>query len=306
MESDHILSILSRDPWKATPPERDPLYFRTWQRTSVALQKALRQWIPDLYFRDITRFEDRDTAYQLIVYAASRPYYGQARTEFTFDMADPGALPAALRSIGHATQGVLMPVEQRLRVGRRPDVARHYMPVWYQDILIAVKKKPKILMRILADEARLINAVIDLGTSRDAASVSRFLRVAAAVLRIFLGEDMRQLIPMLLDVAAQVLTEILAERNRPPGGLDNLLDTGTFHDHHAPAARRPDRRVRDEKDRNNRRPNGGSQVGDAGIVADINPGGGEPASELVQIDNAHRLVQYFLGAGAPLDRQGKP
>src|SRR5277367_1870803 len=100
MESGHILSFLSRDPWNTTPPERDPRYFRTWQRTSVALQKALRQWIPNLYFRETTRFEDRDTAFQLIVYAACRPCYGQARTEFTFDMADPQALTAALRSIG--------------------------------------------------------------------------------------------------------------------------------------------------------------------------------------------------------------
>jgi hypothetical protein len=303
MESDQILSFLSRDPWKNAPTEQDPVYFRTWQRTSIALQRGLRRWIPNLYFRDTARFEDRDTAYQLILYAACRPCYGQPRIEFTFDMADPSALTAALRSIGHATQLVLAPMEQRLRAEGRPQLALRYMPVWYQDIILAVKKKPKSLIRLLANEAKLIDAIIDLGTSRDAAAAARFLRTAHAVLRTVLGDDMRELIAMLLAEAGRTL----AEQNRPPGSVGHLLDTGVLDNHDVPSTGSPDSRVRSEENRDDRHPDGCGEVSNAGIVSDVNLRGGKPAGELIQVGNADGSVdswiKYFLGAGAPPDGQ---
>ncbi len=301
MESDHILSFLSRDPWNTAPAERDPLYFRAWQRTSVGLQKALRQSIPGLYFHDSHRFEDRAMAYQLVVYAACRPCYGQPRTEFTFDMADPRALAAALRSIGHATQMVLAPIEKRLRAEGRLVVARRYMPVWYQDIILEVKKQPKLLIRLLASEAKLIDAVIDLGTSRHAASVSRFLRTANLVLRSLLGEDLRELIPLILTQAARTL----AERHRPLSRGGDLGDAGILENDNAPTPRCPDSRVRIEKDRDNGSPDSRGQVRDAGIISDINTRGSQPAAELVQIVEPNSLIQYFLGAGGPTDGQIK-
>jgi hypothetical protein len=301
MKSNQVFSLLASDPWNSAPPERDPHYFRTWQRVSIALQKALRQWIPDFYFRDTTRFEDRDTAHQLIVYSACRPCFGQPKTEFTFDMADPGALNAAMRSIGHATQLALSPIEHRLRAEGRAPLARRYTPVWYQDILIAVKKKPKLLIRLLAEEAKLIDAVIDLGTSRDQASVSRFVRTANAALRSVLGRDMRELISPMLNEAARVL----AEQNRPAGGIDSLIDRGILQNDHMRPARSPDRRIGGQEDGDHRRANGACQVSDAGIIADVHTGPGEPAGELIQVGDAHRLMKYFLGAGAPADRQIK-
>ncbi len=301
MESDQILLLLSSDPWKNAPAERDPLYFRTWQRTSIALQKALRQWIPELYFRDTARFEDRDTAHQLIVYAASRPCYGLPKTEFTFDMSDPGALPAAMRSIGHQTQLALAPIEQRLRAEGRQELAHRYMPVWYQDILRAVKKKPKLLVRLLADESKLIDAVIDLGTSRDAPSANRFLRAANAALRTVVGDDMRPLIPRVLEHA----TRVLAERNRAPGSVDHLIDRRIPDDDHTLSTRSPDSRVGSEEDRHHGRANSGREMSNAGIVPDVHTNAREPDRQLIQVNDAHRLIEYFLGAGAPSDRQFK-
>src|ERR1700720_3746265 len=63
--------------WRNSPEERDPRYFQAWQQASLALQKALRQWIPELYFRDTARYEDRERSYPLIVYQASRLCFGR-------------------------------------------------------------------------------------------------------------------------------------------------------------------------------------------------------------------------------------
>src|SRR5579863_201897 len=127
--------VALRPAWKNAPGERDPRYFQAWQQTSLALQRALRNWIPEIYFRDTARYEDRDASYPLIVYQATRLCFGRARTEFTYDVADPETLPAAFRMIGQALRKVLTGVETELHESGRPELARRYAPVWHQDIL---------------------------------------------------------------------------------------------------------------------------------------------------------------------------
>lgn len=205
MQNQDISLELMHPAWTNAPAERDPRYFQTWQRVSIAFQKALRTWIPELYFRDHARYEDRDTAYQLVVYQACRICYGRPKTEFTYDVADPDALPAAFRTIGRSIQTSLSKIEKRLHAEGRPQLARRYAPVWYQDVLVAVRKKPKPLIDLLAREAALINAVIDLGTTRDQAAVNRFSRASTNTFRSVFGMDMQELGGRMLQEATRVL-----------------------------------------------------------------------------------------------------
>ncbi len=194
MLHEEISAMLNRAPWTDAPAERDPRYFQTWQRVSLAIQKGLRAWIPELYFRNhIELYEDRESANHLVVYEACRLYYGRPKTEFTYDVADPETLPRACRTIGRAMQSVLGRIEKRLQESGRAELGRRYKPVWHQDILRAVLKKPKPLVQLLANESLLIDAVIDLGTSRSAASVSRLIRAEGIALRRVFGTDMRKL-----------------------------------------------------------------------------------------------------------------
>jgi hypothetical protein len=132
-------------------------YFGAWQNVSMALQKALRQAIPEFYFRVAARYADRESAYPLLVYTASRICRGRPRTEFTYDVADPEALPCALHLIGRSLQAVLARIEARLHQAGRPELARRYAPVWHEDVLRAVRKKPRPLIGLIGDEAALIN-----------------------------------------------------------------------------------------------------------------------------------------------------
>jgi len=195
--------------WRNTPQERDARYFPVWQQTSLALQTAMRKWIPEMYFRNTARYEDRDGAYPLIVYQASRLCFGRARTEFTYDVADPQTLPAALRMIGQALRRILAGVETTLRESGRPQLARRYAPVWHEDILNAVQKRPKRLLELLGDEAALINAVIDLGTNRRMDAVKPFAKAASGALRNLYREDMRVLALRALEEATGVLTRLV-------------------------------------------------------------------------------------------------
>jgi len=279
MTSDEILVLLASAAWRNAPEETDPLYFRTWQRASIALQRALRRWTPEIYFRDAARFEDRGEAFSVVVYAGSRVFYGRPKTEFTYDVADPRTLELALRAIGRPIQNILGPMSGRLEGIGQPALGRRYAPVWHHDVLAAVKKRPKRLIALLAREAKIIDAVIDLGTSRNAGAAYRCAKISNATLRNMLlpaaGDDMRELLPAILNEATIVLAAIGAH------GIDHLGDGGILEDDDAIAARPPEEGAGDQENRDYGNSHGGGEVGDAGIVANVDARGSKPAGQIV-------------------------
>lgn len=203
---DYTALLLASEPgWMNAPNESEPGYFAAWQKVSLALQRALRQWVPEIYFRDAANYEDRPAAYPLLVYEASKMCFGRPRTEFTYDLADPDTLPRAMYMIGQSLQRVLAGVERRLYDEGRPELARRYAPIWYEDILRAVRAKPRPLITLLGDEALFINAVIDLGSARKLEAVKPFARTANLALRTIYDMDLRTLAPTLLAEATKAL-----------------------------------------------------------------------------------------------------
>jgi hypothetical protein len=203
---DRAALLLATHPaWTGAPQEWHPAYFPTWRAVSLAVQQALRCWIPEIYFRDPARYEDRDAAFPLLVYAASRPCSGRPRTEFTYDMADTEVLPRALHQIGASLQSVLETVERSLYDGGRPALARRYAPRWHQDVLRAVQRKPRPLLSLLGDEAAVVNALVGLGSGRKMQAVKPFARSASMALRTMYGEDLRPLSLRLMEEATRTL-----------------------------------------------------------------------------------------------------
>src|SRR5579871_2548998 len=284
--------VLANEIMCKSPRERDPRYFRTWQRVSLALQRALRAWISERCLQDVVRFQDRDAAYPILVYAACRLSYGRPKTEFTFDVADPGVLASALHNIGMSLKLVLEPVEKRLHAAGMSELARRYTAVWRQDILRTVKNKSKPLIALLAAEAKLVDGVIDLGTSGD---IRRFNRTANAALRNVAGEDMRDLIDLVLKEAIRVLTE------EQPCGVDNLVDVGVAQHDHAPAAGSPHRGVGGKENSDHRDSHRGSQMTDPRIVSDVQPAAGEPSGQIIEVVVSDRAIEVVFGARDPFD-----
>ena len=216
-----------------TPAERDPRYFQTWQRVSLALQKTLRAWVPEMLYRqDPARYEDRGDGRYWVVYEACRAFYGHPRTEFTYDVADPDALPAALRSIGRSMQTVLTRISERLHEAGNHPLARRYGGVWHLDILDTVRKKPKRLIGLLACESALIDAVIDWGALRNAAAAKRFSKALATAARIY-GVPLEELRTKVLEETRRVLATQIADSS------NDALNCGTPQNGDARTARGP-------------------------------------------------------------------
>jgi hypothetical protein len=215
----------------------------------------------------------------VIVYQASRLCHGRPRTEFTYDLRDypecQTTLEISWKLTGRAIQAVLSRIEQRLLEAGMTELAHRYAPVWHQDVLMAVKKKPKPYVDLMTAESAVINAVIDLGTERSAESASRFRKTVHLNLRKVCGMDLQGLGSGVLDEATRVLS------CSQPSCSDHVGNRRTFEHSNMPAAGSPDTRIAGEKDGDHGRAHGRRQMRDAGIVTDIDARRRDPASQLV-------------------------
>ena len=278
------------------PRERDPRYFRTWQRVSLALQRVMREWIPERHFRELRRFEDRDVAYQVLVYAAARLFYSRSKTEFTYDVAEPNVPQSAMYNIGIPLRLALEPAEVRLRKAGLKELSRRYSRAWREDILRMVEQRPRTLIALLAAEAKLIDSIIDLGTSGD---LPRFIRTSNAAMRRVLRQDMRDLIRPALEEARKVLTE------QAKSGFDQTLDTGVFEHQNLFGARRPECRVGGQENGDRRDSDSGRQMRDSGVIADVERGGGEPAGKVVEVVVPDSVLDSIIRSCDPPDGNRK-
>lgn len=188
----------------------------------MRLQNCFRTWIPEKYFQDITQFEDRERAYPMLVYQVAHLFRGCASGEFTYNFHDyPDCrltLAWALKMTGLPLQRILAGVESRLSGAGMPELARRYSPVWYQDLVVGVRKKPKPFLELLQAESKFIDALVDLGMNRTPSGVQIFSKAANQALRkVYGGQgpgpqgmDLRSLGTMALAQATEVLASSAA------------------------------------------------------------------------------------------------
>jgi hypothetical protein len=234
----------------AAPPERDGRHFRTWQRVSVQIQREVRSFAAATFFSEESRTaSDLDRAFTMVVYSSCQPYFGRRPMEFTYDIGDLVTLSTVLRLIGRGMQARLAQVSAGIHSD--PRLKRRFLPVWHLDILKAVKNKPRTLIEMLAREGCMINALIELGTMRDARTAKRFMKTTAAAARI-LGVDSEAL----LDLVVRT-------------GSENLVNGRIFEDDDVFSPGSPDEWIGGDEDRDHGSAYGCGQVADAGIVPDI-------------------------------------
>ena len=155
------------------------------------------------------------------------------------------------------------------------ELAHRYAPVWHQDVLVAVKKKPKPYVDLLMAESAVINAAIDLGTERSVEAANRFAKTVHLNLRKVYGMDLQALGVGALEEATRALAQIAASRS------DDLGDAGALENSDVRAAGSPDARIAGEEDGDDGRADGSGQMRDAGVVADVDARRRDPAGQLV-------------------------
>jgi hypothetical protein len=233
-----------------TPPERDARHFRTWQKVSVQAQREVRSFVARSFFADEARVAAKlNRAFLIVVYSSCQPCYGRPQLDFTYDMSDLGWMTTVLRFIGRPLQARLAEVSAGLRTNER--LRRRFAPVWHVDILNTVKKRPQALLELLAREAAMVNALIELGIRRNARAQNKLSKTTDCAARA-LGVDSNALLDQILKT-----------------GAENLVDGRILKRGDALPPRRPDARIGGHENRDHRSPHGGGQMADPGIVSDV-------------------------------------
>jgi hypothetical protein len=238
---DHLQHFL--DVSASAPPERDTRHFRTWQRVSVEVQRGVRTLVAQTFLDG-----DIDRAFTIVVYSCCQPCYGRRPMEFAYDFGDAATLSSALRLIGRSLKARLAVLSERIT---DPRLKRRFAPVWHLDILQTAKNKPRLLIELLAREASMVNALIDLGTVGTERSARKFVKAVVAVARV-------------AGVDSTVLQDLVLRT-----GVENLVDGRVFEDDDSLAAGSPDARIGGDEYRDHGSADGCGQMADAGIVSDV-------------------------------------
>jgi hypothetical protein len=223
--------------WFEAPRERTPSFFPTFIRVSVAIQTRLRRRLPEIYLADIERFRDTRMVYPLLVYAASRPFSSQSRTDFSYDILNSKLMRRFHYSVRRNLPKTLEQVSQRLRAAGMDDVAKHYREVKSSEIIELVDRL-KICRRrleaVLVAEARLIDALFQFAGSNGLPPKARTKVIANVskewllLLRgLYARKDFRMIGPELVAVAGDIISLVRAE-GPGSGGIshDRIADFG--------------------------------------------------------------------------------
>jgi hypothetical protein len=149
--------------WLDAPGERDPGFFPVYARVSVAVQRAIRVWLPYVYFSDLDRYGTLDAAFPLIVYQASRPFAGRPKYDFSYDVTNERCVAGFFRMAASQLSGELARAEELLLRAGEKRTAAFYSPKQARSILSSVQRKPRLLYSLLVADAFLVSALVNLG-----------------------------------------------------------------------------------------------------------------------------------------------
>jgi hypothetical protein len=159
--------------WLRAPGERDSLFFDVYSKVSVAVQRALRRWLPYVYFSDLSRFEDAALAYPLLFYRSTYPCSGRPRSDFAYDLVAPDSPGVARPWAARILATALARAERLLIAGGRRDLARRYRPWRAHDVLDGILLRPRFINELLTNDAFFIDRLVGLGLAgRELASQS--------------------------------------------------------------------------------------------------------------------------------------
>ncbi len=150
--------------WRHAPLESEPRFFPVFSAVSVALQRAMRKWLPYLYFSELDHYDNPTAAYPLLVYPFIRPSAGEPRFEFTSDLLEFQSPRLSRRSTVKQLASTLKFTREFLLAAGKTATARFYCPDRAAPILARLQRQPRYLNALLAAETYLVDTFVGMGT----------------------------------------------------------------------------------------------------------------------------------------------
>ncbi len=150
--------------WSEAPSERSARYAVVYPRASIALQTAMREWIPSLYFDGVDRLDDLDMAQGMIAWRASRPAVGEHVDRLSYDILDPEMMTRCFFWVERNIRPILsslLPITRKLDCSRRG----FFDPRNTKRILLRLRRAQRGFQMILKVEEDIITQMVKLVAS---------------------------------------------------------------------------------------------------------------------------------------------
>jgi hypothetical protein len=199
--------------WKTAPPEKSAEYFPAHARVSMAVQNALRRWVPFLWFADPERLERALASHAVLAYRAGSIYRGKRRTDFTYDTMSTEWFRPFFRPARRPLAAVLKVVREQLLADGKLTLAKRYYPAHRCQILTRLRKQRRLMHDLVSGEGAIVGDILKFGLSLrevDGPAASKAATVCMRRLRVHLrsmlpGADFGPLAPWLLFEATNAL-----------------------------------------------------------------------------------------------------
>lgn len=150
---------------RQSPPEPHTDFLRSASLVSVALQMALRVWLPWLWTSRAGALDNFATTAALLVYSCARAFLPRSRQCFSFDVLDDATPKALIYSVKRALATPMEEMRKTL-VSLGHGEARSFAESRKSGVLRFIEKDRRIVDRILAHERQLVECHIRLASLR--------------------------------------------------------------------------------------------------------------------------------------------
>jgi len=158
--------------WADVPSERESIFFEAFRPVSTAVQAMLRTWLPASWFAELKQYRNITTAYPLLVYAATKPFHGRPRGQYTYDDLDDALVSRAFRSAARRLPRMLDVIHDRLVAAGDERTAAFYLSKETASVIAFVQRRRSLFDALLRSDTILVNQVADLAfTGRELRSL---------------------------------------------------------------------------------------------------------------------------------------
>lgn len=178
------------DVWQTLPPPSSAAFLGPAVRVSVAIQNALRTWLPYVWFSGGGKFDDFETAAILLMYSSCRPYTPRSKESYVFDIFDNDTPRAMLYSISRNLKPRVQGIEAAL-ASLGCGIAFRYAERRAENMLKFLTSRRHEMNSILVAERELVEGYLDFANprKRDRAET----RIDRQLKKLFLKRDFSEI-----------------------------------------------------------------------------------------------------------------
>lgn len=176
--------------WATMPAPASAAFLAPAARVSVAIQSAMRAWLPYVWFSEPERFEDFDQAAVLMMYSACRPFTPRSKEAFVFDILDHDTPRAMQFSISRNLRYRLEGFEEALNAAGVSNARRYAVRRWDRMLELLPNRRHE-MNSILVAERELVEGYLDL--ANPAKRERGRIRIERVLRKLFLKRDFSSL-----------------------------------------------------------------------------------------------------------------